>query len=87
MAELVQNLNARKNHFMLYNDEKSAVNLDFMKNLEIERIFESDSTAILAELSDEETAVILKEFDCGDEEKDFQAAQDYFAELVKFLNG
>ena len=77
--------------FIFDKDGYAAINPALVKKFFIERIFaegweETKNFRVSAELSENEDDVILKEFISDNEEKNFQAAKIYLAELVKTLN-
>ena len=76
--------------FILDEMGEEAINSAFVKKLYVNSITYSDGSniaCIMAELSDEEDDVFVKEFDLGDTDENFAAAKKYLAELVESLNG
>lgn len=86
LADLVRTLNAKKINFVIYDDEESAINLAFVKNLVIGKNLQTGLVAVIAELIDKDEDIILKKFDSDNAEQNFQAAQNYLADLVESLN-
>lgn len=86
LVDLVRTLNAKKINFVIYDDEESAINLAFVKNLVIGKNLQTGLVAVIAELIDKDEDIILKKFDSDNAEQNFQAAQNYLADLVESLN-
>ena len=76
--------------FLLDEIGEEAINAAFVRKLYVNSITYSDGSniaCVMAELSDEEDDVFVKEFDLGNAEENFAAAKKYLAELVESLNG